>query len=155
MQKFVHDIRTVILPSYNDLLDRLLRLLSASVSATALTALLTTFTSLFKHLLVPATESDALERTWKSLRAILPECASDVQRAMAEVWGSLLRRLRVPQREALVGLMAEELSGVEDACAWAYIYSCKVRGTAYWTGEPLTKYRVSLCRRHFTRPLHP
>jgi U3 small nucleolar RNA-associated protein 20 len=131
MQKFVHDLRSIILPSYNDLLDRLLRLLSASVSAAALTTLLATFTSLFKHLLVPATELDALERTWKSLRAILPECAPDVQRAMAEVWGSLLRRLRAPQREALVELMAEELTGVEDACAWAYIYACKVCETAY------------------------
>lgn len=131
MQKFVHDLRSVILPSYNDLLDRLLRLLSASISAPALTTLLATFTSLFKLLLVPATEPDALERTWKSLRAILPECASDVQRAMAEVWGSLLRRLRAPQREAAVELMAEELSGIEDACAWAYIYSCKVCVIAY------------------------
>ena len=131
MQKLVHDLRSVILPSYNELFDRLLRLLSASVSAAALTTLLATFTSLFKHLLVPATEPDPLERTWKSLRAMLPECAADVQRAMAEVWGSLLRRLRTPQREALVKLMAEELTGVEGTCAWAYIYSCKVCETAY------------------------
>ena len=131
MQKFVHDLRSVILPSYNDLLDRLLRLLSVSISAAALTTLLATFTSLFKHLLVPATESDALKRTWKSLRAILPACASEVQRAMAEVWGSLLRRLRAPQREAVVELMAEEMTGVEDACAWAYIYSCKVCESTY------------------------
>jgi U3 small nucleolar RNA-associated protein 20 len=126
MQKFIHDLRSVILPSYNDLIDRLLRLLSVSISAAALTTLLATLTSVFKHLLVPATESDALERTWRSLRTILPECASEVQRAMAEVWGSLLRRLKAPQREAVVELMAEELTGVEDACAWAYIYSCKV-----------------------------
>ncbi|KAI9465208.1 armadillo-type protein [Lactarius psammicola] len=136
MQKFVHDLRSVILPLYNDLLDRLLLLLSASVSAAALTTLLATFTSLFKHLLVPAIESDALERTWKSLRAILPECASDVQCAMAEVWGSLLRRLRAPQREALVELMAEELTGVEDACAWAYIYSCKSVSQTLHTTAP-------------------
>ncbi|KAF8270231.1 armadillo-type protein [Lactarius quietus] len=136
MQKFVHDLRSDILPSYNNLLDRLLRLLSASISAAALTALLATFTSLFKHLLVPATESDALERTWKSLRAILLECASEVQRAMAEVWGSLLRRLRAPQREAVVELMAEDLTGVEDACAWAYIYSCKSVSQTLHTTTP-------------------
>ncbi|SRR6266404_1567274 len=130
MQKFVHDLRSVILPSYNDLLNHLLRLLSRSISAAALTTLLATFMTLFKYLLIPATESDTLEWTWKSLRAILPECASDMQRAMAEVWGLLLRRLRVPQREAAVELMAENLTGIEDACAWAYIYSCKVIGTA-------------------------
>jgi U3 small nucleolar RNA-associated protein 20 len=130
MQKFVHDLRSVILPSYNDLLDRLFQLLSAPISAAALSTLLATFTSLFKHLLVPATESDALEWTWKSLRAVLPKCASEVQRAMAEVWGLLLRRLKAPQRESVVELMAEELTGVEDACAWAYICSCKVCETA-------------------------
>ncbi|KAH9067708.1 armadillo-type protein [Lactarius vividus] len=55
---------------------------------------------------------------------------------MAEVWGSLLRRLRAPQREALVELMAEELAGVEDACAWAYIYSCKSVSQTLHTTAP-------------------
>ncbi|KAI9441558.1 armadillo-type protein [Lactarius indigo] len=55
---------------------------------------------------------------------------------MAEVWGSLLRRLRAPQREALVELMAEELTEVEDACAWAYIYSCKSVSQTLHTTTP-------------------
>jgi U3 small nucleolar RNA-associated protein 20 len=126
MQKFVHDLRSIILPSYDDLLDRLLRLLPGSISAKALTVLLATFGSLFKYLLVPATETDVLRLTWKRVRIVLPKCNSEIQRAMAEVWGSLLRRLKAPKREVAVEVMAEDLSGVEDACAWAYIFACKV-----------------------------
>lgn len=132
MQKFVHDLRSIILPSYDDLLVRLLRLLPRSISAASLTTLLATFSSLFRHLLVPATESDIVQRTWKCICAVLPECNSEVQRAMAEVWGSLLRRLRASQREAAVEVMASDLGGVEEACTWAYIFACKVRPAAYW-----------------------
>jgi U3 small nucleolar RNA-associated protein 20 len=127
MQKFVHDLRSVILPTYDDLLDRLLRLLPKPISPSALTTLLVTFGSLFKYLVVPATETDVLQRTWKRMRVVLPECNSEVQRAMAEVWGSLLRRLNSSRREEAVEFMAEDLSGVEDACTWAYIFACKVR----------------------------
>lgn len=132
MQKFVHDLRSIILPSYDDLLNRLLRLLPRSISAAALTTLLATFSSLFRHLLVPATESDIVQQTWKSVCAVLPECNSEVQRAMAEVWGSLLRRLRTSRREAAVEIMASDLGGVEEACAWAYVFACKVCPATYW-----------------------
>ena len=131
MQKLVHDLRSVILPSYNELLDHLLQLLPKPISASALTTLLVTFGSLFKYLLVPATETDVPQRTWERVRVVLPGCNSEVQRAMAEVWGSLLRRLKISRREEAVKFMAEDLSGVEDACAWAYIFACKVR----WTYE--------------------
>src|SRR6266403_2601338 len=131
MQKLVHDLRSIILPSYDDLLNRLLRLLSRSISAAALTTLLATFSSLFRHLLVPATEPDLVQRTWKCVCVVLPECNSEVQRAMAEVWGSLLRRLRASRREVAVEVMASDLAGVEDACAWAYVFACKVRPAAY------------------------
>jgi U3 small nucleolar RNA-associated protein 20 len=135
MQKLAHDLRSIILPSYDDLLNRLLRLLLRSISAAALTALLSTFTLVFKHLLVPATEPNLLERTWKYVRIALPECSSEVQRAMAEVWGSLLRRLRTSRREVVVEVMAEDLAGVEDACTWAYIFACKVRQAHYWLAD--------------------
>jgi U3 small nucleolar RNA-associated protein 20 len=131
MQKLAQDLRSIIFPSYDDLLNRLLRLLPRSISAAALTALLATFSSLFKHLLVPATESDFLERTWKCVRTVLPECHPEVRRSMAEVWGSLLRRLGVSRREVAVEVMAHDLVGVEDACAWAYVFACKVCQAQY------------------------
>jgi U3 small nucleolar RNA-associated protein 20 len=132
MQKLVHDLRSIILPSYDDLLNRLVRFLPRSISAAALTTLLATFSSLFKHLLVPATESHLLEGTWKSVRTVLPECNPEVQRAMAEVLGSLLRRLRASRREIAVEVMANDLAGVEDTCAWAYVFACKVCEARYY-----------------------
>jgi U3 small nucleolar RNA-associated protein 20 len=154
MQKLVHDLRSTILPSYDDLLSRLLRLLPRSISAAALTTLLATFSSLFKHLLVPATESHLLERTWKYVRTVLPECNSEVQRAMAEVWGSLLRRLRASRREVAVEVMADDLAGVEDACAWAYVFACKVCQSPILAGQSLIRYPLSLYRKHFIQLLH-
>jgi U3 small nucleolar RNA-associated protein 20 len=140
MQKFAHDLRSIILPSYDDLLDRLLRFLPRPVSSAALTTLLATLSSLFKHLLVPATESDIVQRTWRCVSVVLPECNSEVQRAMAEVWGSLLRRLRASRREVAVEVMASDLGGVEDACAWAYIFACKVCTGVYLSGKSLMNY---------------
>ncbi|KAG5633641.1 hypothetical protein H0H81_006327 [Sphagnurus paluster] len=45
-----HDLQTMLLPVYLDLLDRLLKLLPRSISAPALTALLETFSALFNTL---------------------------------------------------------------------------------------------------------
>ncbi|KAI0262194.1 armadillo-type protein [Gloeopeniophorella convolvens] len=136
MQKLAHDLRSVLLPSYDDLLSHLLRLLPRSISAAALTALLATFAALFKYLLVPATESEVLEQTWESVRTTLPKCNPEVQRAIAEVWGSLLRRLKVSRREIAVELMAEDLRGVEDACAWACTFACKSVSQTLHTAAP-------------------
>jgi len=151
MQKFTHDLRSIILPSYDDLLDHLLRLLRQSISAVALTALLGTFSSLFKHLLIPATGTDLLRRTWNSVRIVFPECNSEVQRAVAEVWGSVLRRLKASRREVAVEIMAEDLAGVEDACTWAYIFACKVCSTVCWPANFLAATTFSPYRKHFTR----
>jgi U3 small nucleolar RNA-associated protein 20 len=156
MQKFVHDLRSIILPSYDDLLNRLLRLLPRSISAASLTTLLATFSSLFKHLLVPATESDILQRTWKHICAVLPECNPEVQRAMAEVWGSLLRRLSASKRETAVEVMASDLGGMEEACAWAYIFACKVRSAVYFPGKFLKNCSrlVRVANTSYSYPIH-
>jgi hypothetical protein len=45
---------------------------------------------------------------------------------MAEVWGSVLRRLKTAPRAKAVTLLAKNLEGVEDASAWAIVYACKV-----------------------------
>lgn len=128
MQKLAHDLRTTISSSYPQLLQRLLILLQRSLSAPALTALLATFSALFKYLLVPSSSDEPLVyTTWTQIAAALPKCEAETQRAMAEVWGSLLRRLKSGQREGVIKLMVEGLEGVEDPCAWAIIFACKVR----------------------------
>jgi U3 small nucleolar RNA-associated protein 20 len=127
LQKIVHDLRMTLSPVYPDLLNHLLKLLARSISASALTVLLSTFSSLFKYLLVPSIEANLLEQTWSCIHNILPRCAPEVQRAMAEVWALVLRRLNPTARKQAVGLVAADLTGIEDPCAWMFIYACQVQ----------------------------
>jgi hypothetical protein len=122
----VHDLRTTVSPVYLDLLNRLLKFLPTSLSPAALTALSETFASLFKYILVPSVDPSLLEQSWECIRCILPKCIPDIQRVMAEVWGSLLRRLRQSTREKAVTSMASDIKGIEDTCAWALVFACKV-----------------------------
>ena len=113
---------------YYDVLDRLLRLLPRSLSPPSLTALLETFSVFFKFLLVPATDPSAiLDRTWSSIRSALLKCSHEVQRAMAEVWASVLRRLKVASREKAIALLTADVNGIEDAIAWVFVFACKVQ----------------------------
>ncbi|KAG1892884.1 uncharacterized protein F5891DRAFT_1209517 [Suillus fuscotomentosus] len=125
LNKLAHDLRTTLAPSYADLLEVLLRLLPQPISAPSLTALLATLSGLFRYLLVPSINLDLLDHMWCSFRAVLPTCNSDVQRAAAEVWGSVLRRLKSVARERAVILMAKNLEGIEDASTWMMIFACK------------------------------
>ncbi|KAJ7274418.1 hypothetical protein B0H12DRAFT_397816 [Mycena haematopus] len=136
LQKITHDLRMTLSPTYLDpILPRLLALLlrSKTISAPALTALLATFAALFKFLLIPAsssTELELLEKTWTCIRDILPRCLPEVQRTMAEVWGGVLRRLKLEAKERAVALLAESVinqsaGDVQDAVAWCVVYACK------------------------------
>lgn len=127
LNKLAHDLRTTLAPSYVDLLQILLQLLPRPISAPSLTALLATLSGLFKYLLVPSINLDLLDQTWSSFRAVLPACSPEVQRAAAEVWGSVLRRLKSVARQKAVILMTQNLESVEDASAWMMIFACKVR----------------------------
>ncbi|KAF8058583.1 hypothetical protein FPV67DRAFT_1428362 [Lyophyllum atratum] len=136
LQKMAHDLRTTLSPAYPSLLKRLLALLPRSISAPALTALLETFSALFKFLLVPLTQTDLLEHTWGALRSTLPSCLPEIQRAMAEVWGSVLRRMKAGAREKTVALLAEGAEGIEDASAWVIVFACKSVSQTLHTATP-------------------
>lgn len=92
-------------------------------------------------------DTDLLRHTWQSLRTTLPLAHSEVQRAAAEVWGSALRRMKAGQRERSVGFMFETLNdvedgdsgGVEDVCAWAVVYACKVCWSFLFSCGKLTR----------------
>jgi U3 small nucleolar RNA-associated protein 20 len=127
MQKLAHDLRLTILPSYDDILDQLNNLLTKRISIEALTALLATFSALFKYNVVASGDETLLHKTWDRVRDSLKSCNSDVQRAMAEVWGTLLRRLKVVSRELLIRHIIEDLAKIEDTCAWMLVFACKVR----------------------------
>lgn len=129
-QKLAHDLRTTLGPEYPRVLRRLLKLLPRSLSAEALTALLATFSALFKYVLVPSVDSQLLEQAWATFHEVLPKCHPEVQRAIAEVWGATLRRLKVSLREDCVRILAASSGeGLGDACAWIFVTACKVRCT--------------------------
>ncbi|KAG5220006.1 U3 snoRNP protein [Salix suchowensis] len=120
-RNLAHDLRTTLSPMYPDILARLLQLLTRSISAASLSALLATFSALFKFCSCPQSALIC----WKLLdpTAVHPE----IQRAVAEVWGSVLRRLKVAGREKAVQSIAGDLEGLEDASAWCLVFACKVR----------------------------
>ena len=121
-----HDLRTTISPVYPALLQDLLGLLPRSISAETLTSLLETFSSLFRYLLIPTVNPELLEETWNALCSVLPKCHVEVQRATAEAWSGVIRRLRANQRDKAVLLLAKSAGEIEDASAWVVIYACKV-----------------------------
>lgn len=113
-----------------------MNLLRRSISTEALTTLLSTFTLLYKHLLVSSTDPEQLALTWKSVRETLPKCPPEIQRAMAEVWGALLRRLKTSGREQAVTLAAADVVGAEDAIAWVFVCACKSVSQTLHTAVP-------------------
>ncbi|KIK25904.1 hypothetical protein PISMIDRAFT_96128 [Pisolithus microcarpus 441] len=125
-QKLAHDLRTTLSPLYASLLHTLLTFLPRPLPSPVLTSLLATLSSLFRYLLIPSIHLDLLHQTWSSFRAALPKCNYQVQRAAAEVWASVLRRLKMKARGSALALMATELKGVEDASAWMLVFACKV-----------------------------
>ncbi|KAI5987597.1 armadillo-type protein [Pisolithus albus] len=135
-QKLAHDLRTTLSPLYASLLHTLLAFLPRPLPSSVLTSLLATLSSLFRYLLIPSIHLDLLHQTWSSFRAALPKCNYQVQRAAAEVWASVLRRLKTKARESALALMATELNGVEDASAWMLIFACKSVSHTLHTTSP-------------------
>ncbi|KAJ3843214.1 hypothetical protein F5878DRAFT_721627 [Lentinula raphanica] len=168
LQKIAQDLRLTLAPAYTQLLDRLLQLSTGSVSSEVLTTLLTTLSALFKYLLVPSTDSVLLEQTWPVFRLTLPKCLPEIQRALAEVWGTVLRRLKAALRVKALVLLSEDLTGIDDAAAWCLASACKSVSQTLHTVTPslitpLLEFHLSceesdasytLIRRVFTALIH-
>ncbi|KAL0061427.1 U3 snoRNP protein [Marasmius tenuissimus] len=125
IEKLAQDLRSTIIPVYPTLLDRLLQLPTRSIAPEALKTFISTLSSLYKYIVIPATNPDLLEKSWAALRQTLPKCLPEIQRAIAEVWGSVLRKLKASLRERAVVLVAQDLSGIDDAAAWIFVSACK------------------------------
>ncbi|KAH9485782.1 U3 small nucleolar RNA-associated protein 20 [Psilocybe cubensis] len=129
LQKMAHDLRTTLSPIYSSLLETLLSLLPSTISAAALTSLLETLSSIFRYLLIPAIDTKLIEETWLTICSTLPKCHGEIQRAVAEVWGGVLRRMKSGARERAVELLAEKSAYLEDASAWVIVFACKESDT--------------------------
>ncbi|PFH47399.1 hypothetical protein AMATHDRAFT_67804 [Amanita thiersii Skay4041] len=151
LQKLAADLRNTLLPTYKTILSILYSLLPRPISTDALSVLLTTLTSVFKYLLIPSLQSEArlLEETWTDLRSTLVKCLPEVQRAVAEVWGAVLRRLKGKEiREEAIVLLAKSLEDVEDTCAFSLAFACKSVSQTLHTCtpsliEPLLSYHLN------------
>ena len=108
------------------MLDNLLALLLRSLSSATLTALLESLSVLFKYILIP---SDTIQDAWSRFCDVLQKCNPEVQRAVAELWGNTLRRMKLSSREACVVKIVSE--GSQDVGAWVLVTACKVRRIAH------------------------
>ncbi|KAK7691383.1 hypothetical protein QCA50_004782 [Cerrena zonata] len=120
LQKLIHDLRTTLAPLHTDILKQTLRLLPRSLSAQTHTMLLETFSALFKYLLIPLETTD---EAWSAFLDVVPKCNPEVQRAVAELWGSILRRLKSGAREEIT--LAIIASANPDVSAWVFVSACK------------------------------
>lgn len=120
LQKLIHDLRTTLAPLHTDILKQTLRLLPRSLSAQTHTMLLETFSALFKYLLIPLETTD---EAWSAFLDVVPKCNPEVQRAVAELWGSILRRLKSGAREKIT--LAIIASANPDVSAWVFVSACK------------------------------
>ncbi|KAL6304961.1 armadillo-type protein [Sparassis latifolia] len=149
-QRLAHDLRTTLSPKYPAILRCLLQLLPHSLSAPALTALLATYSAVFKYVLIPSVQPLLLEQAWEMFSNTLPRCSPEVQRATAEVWGATLRRLKTTSRDQCVGLIAASSEGdIADAYAWILVYACKSVSQTLHTAtstlfSPLLQYHIAV-----------
>jgi U3 small nucleolar RNA-associated protein 20 len=139
LQHLAHDLRTSLSPAYPGLLARILGFLPRALPAPTLTALLAALSALFSALLVPTRTPPArIPATWTRLRAALPTARPETQRAVAEVWGAVLRRLKGTLRAEAATLVAADSKGIEDASAWIFVYACKsVSQTLHTSASPI------------------
>lgn len=97
--------------------------------------MLGTLLAIFKHVLLPSVpqtevtdaDSDILRTTWSQLGASLTKCGPEVQRAVAEVWSSVLRRLKKGDRQRCIELMVSDALSLDDFIAYSFVFASKVR----------------------------
>ena len=106
-------------------MSKLIHLLRRAIPSDALTSLLATFSTLFKYIMIPSDDFDVTERIWTSFREALLKCSPEVRQPTAEVWGVLVRKLKLPTRTKLVTLLVYDLSGIEDFVPWVIVDACK------------------------------
>jgi len=99
------------------------------IHSDALTSLLATFSALFKYIMIPSDDFDMTQRVWVSFREAIPKCSPELRQATAEVWGVLLRRLKLPTRTKLITSLVADLKGIEDFVPWVVVDACKVNPT--------------------------
>ena len=109
----------------------LLEFLPRRTTPEVLSAILASLLSIFKHVMVPSvpntSESNISATTWTLLSSTLVKCNSEIRRAVAEVWSSVLRRLKRNDRQRCIELMMSSARTLNDFIAWSLVFAAKVR----------------------------
>jgi hypothetical protein len=142
LSALIHDLRSTLWPSYRALLNSLLPLAPLPLPAATFQTLLSTLSSLFKYVLIPAAHSDGgglpeIRTTWSSMEHTFNKCGDDSVRMLSEVWAGVVRRLKGGlggPRDVLLEAMVvsaqnpgSSKSRVEEAVARALTEACTVR----------------------------
>lgn len=118
-QKLLHDLRTTLMPKYESIWDALLSQAGRPLPPTTLETYIQTLSLFLKTLLLPNPSN--LTPTWHKLELCIKKCRPDVQRMLAEVWATTLRRFKSDSRTEVTLLLVEALDSIQDAVAWIYI----------------------------------
>jgi U3 small nucleolar RNA-associated protein 20 len=131
LQKLLHDLRTTLTPKYEALWNALLSQASRSLPPGTLETYIQTLSLFLKHLLLPEPSNIAL--TWHKLATTIKRCRPDVQRMLAEVWATVLRRLKAEARVEMTMLLVEAVDALPDAIAWMCISAFQTTSTTLHT----------------------
>ena len=131
LQKLLHELRTTLTPKYEALWNALLSQASRSLPPATLETYIQTLSLFLKYLLLPDPSNIAF--TWHRLATTIKKCRPDVQRMLAEVWATVLRRLKAEARVEINMLIVEAVDTIPDAIAWMYISAFQTTSTTLHT----------------------
>ncbi|KAG8958312.1 U3 snoRNP protein [Tulasnella sp. 419] len=144
LQNLTHDLRSTLVPQYPTLLSTTTSLFSRSLTPETLTTLLSTLSSLFRYIL--SSSPQLLPTSFHAIRLAMIDsrakvgggvAGEELQRMIAEVWGSVLRKVKSAHREQAIRLLADGLEGCEEGTAWCLIYAAKAPSHSIHPSTPL------------------
>ncbi|KIM31383.1 hypothetical protein M408DRAFT_7156 [Serendipita vermifera MAFF 305830] len=119
------------MPKYQAIWNALLSQASRSLPPTTLETYIQTLSLFLKTLLLP--EPSNIAFTWDQLAITIKKCRPDVQRILAEVWSTVLRRFKADTRAEATFMLVEALDSIPDAIAWVYISTFQTTGSILHT----------------------
>jgi U3 small nucleolar RNA-associated protein 20 len=150
LQKLLHDLRSTLVPQYEQLLAVLLPLSTKSLAPEVLPVYLQALSTLFKYLLLP--QPDSLPSTWTSVQSVLRSCTLEMQRMLGEVVGTMVRKLKSEDRLQMVQLLVDEQDDLENSIAWTFASATQsVSNTLHTTAPSLVS---ALLDRHLVSEYH-
>ena len=124
------------MPKYEPIWNALLSQATRSLPPTTLEVYIQTLSSFLKTLLLPKPSN--LTVSWQTLASTIKKCRPDVQRMLAEVWATVLRRFKADARVEATTMLVQDLESIPDAIAWVYVSAFQTTSsTLHTSATPL------------------